>query len=42
MYNNDYTKKLESIIKQMLQPLKGIPLKLVIEGLYNHTIYYPI
>jgi hypothetical protein len=38
MYNNDYTKKLESIIKQMLQPLKGIPLKLVIEGLYNHTI----
>jgi len=31
MMNNDYTKKLEDVIKQMLVPLKDVPLKLVIE-----------
>ena len=29
--NEEYTKKLENIIKQMLQPLKDIPFNLVIE-----------
>lgn len=33
-----YTEQLEGIIKQMLKPLKDIPLKLVIESLCNHTI----
>jgi len=33
-----YSEQLEDIIKQMLKPLKGIPLKLVIESLCNHTI----
>lgn len=31
--NDDYTKKLEDVIKQMLTPLKKIPFSLVIEGL---------
>jgi hypothetical protein len=31
MDNNEYTKKLEHVIKQMLQPLKDIPFNLVIE-----------
>ena len=31
--SKEYTKKLEGIIKQMLKPLKGIPLRLVIEGI---------
>jgi len=31
MTNNEYTKRLENIIKQMLQPLKDIPFNLVIE-----------
>lgn len=30
---DDYTSKLEDIIKQMLKPLKGIPLNLVIESI---------
>lgn len=30
---NEYTKKLESCIRQMLQPIKDIPLSLVIENL---------
>lgn len=33
MKNNDYTKKLENIIKQMIQPLKNLPISLVIENL---------
>lgn len=33
MSNEKYTRRLESIIKQMLQPLKGIPFNLVIEGI---------
>ena len=31
MSNNEYTKKLENVIKQMLHPLKNIPFNLVIE-----------
>ncbi len=34
----DYVDQLEKVIKQMLSPLKEIPLKLVIESLCNHTI----
>lgn len=30
---DEYTKKLESCLRQMLQPIKGIPLSLVIESL---------
>lgn len=33
-----YTKKLENVIKQMLTPLKKIPLSLVIEGLSGYNI----
>ncbi len=33
-----YTRKLEKIIKQMLTPLKGIPLNLVIESIANCKI----
>lgn len=29
MDNNDYIKKLENVIKQMLQPLKDIPFNLM-------------
>lgn len=35
---NEYIEKLEGIIKQMLQPLKGIPLKLVIPALSGYKI----
>lgn len=35
---DEYSKQLENVIKQMLKPIKGIPLKLVIESLCNHTI----
>jgi hypothetical protein len=31
--NEEYTKRLENVIKQMLTPLKGIPLNLVIESI---------
>lgn len=34
----EYTKKLESVIKQMLKPLKKVPFGLVIEGLSGHKI----
>lgn len=33
-----YTKNLEDIIKQMLRPLKNVPLSLVIEALSGHKI----
>ncbi|KJR41216.1 type II site-specific deoxyribonuclease [Candidatus Magnetoovum chiemensis] len=33
-----YTKKLEGIIKQMLSPLKGLPFKLVIEGISGYKV----
>jgi hypothetical protein len=33
-----YIENLEAVIKQMLTPLKGIPFKLVIESICNHTI----
>jgi hypothetical protein len=36
--NKEYIKNLENIIKQMLTPLKNVPLKLVIEALSGHTI----
>jgi len=35
---DNYTKKLEDVIKQMLTPLKNIPFKLVIEALSNHKV----
>jgi len=38
MINNDYTKKLENIIKQMLQPLKDIPFNLVIETMTGKKV----
>ncbi|MCX7841242.1 MAG: restriction endonuclease [Anaerolineae bacterium] len=38
MMNDEYTKRLENVIKQMLIPLKGIPLNLVIEAISNHKI----
>ncbi|MEK7679690.1 MAG: restriction endonuclease [Deltaproteobacteria bacterium] len=36
--SKEYTKKLEGIIRQMLAPLKGIPLNLVIEGISGRKI----
>ena len=33
-----YTKKLEDVIKRMLQPLKGIPFNLVIEGISGNKV----
>ena len=33
MQKDDYTNKLENVIKQMLQPIKGVPFNLVIEAL---------
>lgn len=38
MKNDDYTNKLENVIKQMLQPLRGIPFNLVIEALSNYKV----
>ena len=38
MYDDDYTKNLEKIIKQMLNPLKNIPFNLVIEGLSGNKV----
>lgn len=35
---DEYTKNLENIIKQMLKPIKNIPLKLVIESLTGYSI----
>ena len=35
---DDYIKKLEDVIKQMLTPLKNIPFSLVIEALSNHKV----
>jgi len=39
MDNNEYTKKLENVIKQMLQPLKDIPFNLVIETMTGKKLY---
>ncbi|MEW6558566.1 MAG: hypothetical protein AB1349_14650 [Elusimicrobiota bacterium] len=36
--NNDYTKRLEIVVKQMLQPLKDIPFNLVIESLTGKKV----
>lgn len=38
MKNADYTNKLENVIKQMLQPVKGIPFNLVIKALSNYKV----
>lgn len=38
MYNDEYTKNLENIIKQMLRPLKNVPFSLVIEGLSGNKV----
>jgi hypothetical protein len=38
MADDDYTKNLEKIIKQMLLPLKNIPFKLVIESLTGKEV----
>lgn len=38
MANNEYTKKLENVIKQMLQPLKDIPFNLVIEAMTGKKV----
>lgn len=38
MVNNEYTERLENIIKQMLQPLKGIPFNLVIEAMTGKKV----
>ncbi len=38
MKNDDYTNKLENVIKQMLQPVRGIPFNLVIEALSNYKV----
>jgi len=38
MNNSDYTKKLENVIKQMLQPLKDIPFNLVIEAITGKKV----
>lgn len=35
---DEYTKKLENVIKQMLQPLTGIPLNLVIQSISGYSI----
>jgi len=36
--NEEYVKKLESVIKQMLSPLRNIPFSIVIEALSNHKV----
>jgi len=46
MSNNEYTKRLENVIKQMLQPLKDIPFNLVIESMTGKKVikidtFYP-
>ncbi len=38
MANNEYTKKLKNVIKQMLQPLKDIPFNLVIEAMTGKKV----
>jgi hypothetical protein len=38
MADNEYTKKLENVIKQMLQPLKDIPFNLVIESMTSKKV----
>ncbi len=33
-----YVKRLESVVKQMLEPLKNVPFRLVIESLSGHRV----
>lgn len=36
--NDDYVSKLENVIRQMLTPLRGLPLSLVIQALSGHKV----
>lgn len=36
--NDDYVRKLENVIRQMLTPLRGLPLSLVIQTLSGHKV----
>lgn len=38
MANSEYTKRLENVIKQMLQPLKDVPFNLVIEAISGKKV----
>jgi hypothetical protein len=38
MENSEYTKKLENVIRQIIQPIKDIPFNLVIEALTNKRV----
>ncbi len=38
MANEQYTKKLERVIKQMLSPIKGIPFNLIIESISGNKV----
>jgi len=38
MAHNEYIKKLENVIKQMLKPLKGVPFNLVIEAMTGKKV----
>ena len=40
MHDNDYIKRLENVIKQMLQPLKDIPFNLVIEAMTGKKVLF--
>ncbi len=37
-YEPEYVKKLEGVIKQMIAPIKNIPLKLVLEAISNKKV----
>jgi hypothetical protein len=38
MANDEYLKKLERVIKQMLLPLKGIPFNIIIQSISGHEV----
>jgi len=38
MTNNEYTRKLENVIKQILQPLNDIPFNLVIKAMTGKKV----
>jgi len=38
MATDKYTEKLEKVIKQMLEPIKGIPFNIVIESICGHKV----
>ena len=37
--NSNREQKLENIIEQFLQPIKGIPFEIVVKSLYKHEVY---